>query len=141
MNSEISHNSSAESGHEKSRPVLLSVLCFFSFVFFALLTILFFTGIFYSGWITSVTNHYLPNESLSNSQCLVIFITGFLLHLLGFIGSILIWNLHKLGYYFLGCSCLVIAAFMIFQPLITISTVTVYIVLLLLFGLFFKRLH
>ena len=141
MNEEIKPVKIPNTGQEKFRPVLLSVLCFFSFVFFAVLSVLFFIGLFYSGWITSVSNQYIPHEAVSKSHIFIILLAGFLLHFMAFTGSVLIWNLHKTGYYILGFSCLIIAGYQTLQPQITVTTTAIYIVLLLLFGLFFRRLQ
>ena len=141
MNEEIRPIKIQESGQVKSRPVLLSVLCLFSFVFLGMLSIFFFTGMFFSGWITSVTNQYFPKEAIQQSHILIITGAGFLLHLLAIAGSIMIWNLKKTGFYMLGFSCIIITIYQTFRPQISLSTTALYIILILLFGLFFRRLH
>ncbi|MEI7500966.1 MAG: hypothetical protein WCK84_11020 [Bacteroidota bacterium] len=124
-----------------SRPVFLTILCLFSYVFFSILSILFFIGIFWSGWVTNVINQYSPSEIYSKTQIMLIFIAGFLIHLLAFTGSILIWNLRKTGFYLLSLSCLIVAIFQSFQPQIEVTTTAIYILFLPLFGIFFRRLH
>jgi hypothetical protein len=128
-------------GPVKSRPVFLTILCLFSYIFFSVLTILFCLGIFWSEWVTRVINQYSHPEIYTKTQILILFFAGFLLHLLAFIGSVLIWNLRKTGYYLLGLSCLIVATLQSFQPQIAVTTTAVYILLLLLFGIFFRRLH
>ncbi len=130
-----------KAGQAASRPVLLTVFCLFSFVFFSVMSLLFFMGAFWSGWVTRVTNQYTPSEIYTKNQILIIFLAGFLLHLLAFTGTILIWNLRKTGYYLFGLSCLIIASFQSFQPQIAVTTTAIYILLLLFFGIFFRRLH
>jgi len=131
----------AKSGPVKTRPVLMTVLCLFSFVFFAIMAVLFFAGIFWSDWITSVTNQYAPPGLYALSTIRLIFTGGFLLHALAFTGSILLWNMRKGGYYLLAISCILIASFQLIQPQIAVTTTAVYILLLLMFGIFFRWLH
>ena len=141
MNEEAGNVKTIETGLVKPRPVFLSMLCLFAFVYFALLTILFFTCIFYSGTITRVKNLYISDDVYTGKQFLFFFSAGFLLHGFAFAGSILIWYRRKIGYYFLALSCLIIATCQFFQPHIAIGTTGVYIVMIILFGLFFNRLH
>ncbi|MEI6435717.1 MAG: hypothetical protein WCP32_12790 [Bacteroidota bacterium] len=125
----------------ETRPVLLTVLCLAAFMFFAILSVLFFTGIIYSEWITGVTDQYIPENKYSTSQFRVLFVSGFLLHALAFVGVILIWRLIKTGYYLLGISSLVIASYQLFQPGFTVASTSVYIFLLICFGMFYKWFH
>ena len=131
----------AKPGPVISRPVFLTILCLFSFVFFGILSIILFLGVFWSGWITQVTNQYDPPENFTKNQILIYLLAGFLLHALSFAGTILIWKLKRSGYYLLGFSCLVMATIQTYQPEVSISTTGVYIILILLFGIFFRRLH
>lgn len=128
-------------GKDKTRPVFLSVLCIFSIVYFSLLTILFLVGIFYSGTITKVIDQYAPEEIFTKMQIRMVFTGGFLLHILGLSGTVMLWNLRKTGYYLLSLSCLITALFQIFRPDIAVTSTVVYILMILLFGIFFKRLN
>ena len=122
-----------------SRPFFLTLISLFSWVFFGLLSILFLTGIFWSAWVTRVTNHYIPSETWSVTQVRLIFAAGFLLHLLAFTGIILTWNMKKTGYYLLAISCLVIAAAQSLQPQIAASATALYILFILAFGIFYRK--
>jgi hypothetical protein len=126
---------------EKTRPALLSMLCMGSFVYFFLMSLLLFAGLFYSGWITRVTNQYISPENYTKAHTLLIFGAGFFLHGLAFAGIILIWNLRRAGYYFLGLSCLIISTYQLINPSAAISSTAIYIILILLFGIFYNRMH
>jgi hypothetical protein len=141
MKEEIRPIELPKTGPVTSRPVFLTILCLFSYVYFSVLTILFFIGILWSDWIIRVTSQYAQPEIYSKSQILLFFLAGFLFHLLAFTGSILIWNLRKTGYYILGLSCLIIAMGQFILPNIAVTTTTVYILLLILFGIFFRKFH
>ena len=140
MNEEISPVKVPQPGRMISRPVLLSLLCLFSFIFFGILSILFIVTVFFSGWITEVMNHYIPDITITKSRISLVLIAGALLHSAGFAGAVMIWKLKKKGYYLLGGSCLIVAASQTFLPQISAVTTAVYILLVLFFGLFFRRL-
>jgi len=125
----------------KPRPVVLTILCLFSFVYFSALSFLFFMGSFWSGWVTQVTNQYSPPEMYSKNQILFTFLAGFTLHLTALTGTVLIWKLKRPGYYLTGLSCLIIAFYQSIQPQITVTTTVTYIFFLISFGLFYRRLH
>jgi hypothetical protein len=123
----------------KPRPVLLSVLCIFSFVYFGLLSVLFLAGLYNASAIASVTGIYTPGEMFSKSEIRLLFTGGMLLHLIGFAGVVLLWRLRKTGYYILGLSCIIIASFQTFRPDISVTTTAIYVLMIFLFGVFYKR--
>jgi len=124
-----------------SRPLLLSVLCLFSFVFFGLVSILYLIGLFNAGWITRVTNQYISAGELTTLQTVFIFSAGFILHSLALTGVWLVWKLRRYGYLFLGPSCLVITVFQLFNPQVSFTSTAIYIILVMLFGIFYRYLH
>lgn len=131
----------AESVLKKTRPVLLSVLCVFSFVYFGVVSLLFLAGLLNSGLITEVTRQYLTAGDNTRVQTLFIFGAGFLLHSLSLAGIYMIWNLRRTGYFLLGFSCLLISVFNLFNPLTAIASTAVYIALVILFGIFYRNLR
>ena len=122
------------------RPVLLTMLCLFSFIYFALLAVLFFTGIFFSGSITAIRNLYVPEDTYSKTQLLFFFIAGFLLHMASFSGTLLIWFNKRIGYLIVTIACFIIAICQIIQPQASIGITPVYFSLIILFGLFYKKI-
>ena len=123
------------------RPILLSIICIFSFVYFFLLSILFLTTLFFSGWIADVTLLYLPAEELTKIQVFLLLLTAAILHGTAFTGTLFIWRLKKLGYFLLGIPCLIMASYQLFQPQISVTYTGIYILLIIIFGLFFRRLR
>jgi magnesium-transporting ATPase (P-type) len=127
--------------HEQPRPVLLSVLCIFSFAFYGLISLIFLFAVFYSGWISEVRNKYLPEGTESKNIILLITVSGFLLHFISLIGSINMWRRRKSGYLMLSISTLIIAFFQLFSNRISILSTSVYITLIVLFGIYYRRFH
>ncbi len=123
----------------KPRPVLLSVLCIFSFVYFGLLSVLFLAGLYNASAISGVFGIYTPEAIFSKSEVRLFFAGALLIHALGFAGVVLLWRLRKTGYYILGLSCIIIASFQTFRPDISVTATAIYIGMIFLFGVFFKR--
>jgi hypothetical protein len=124
-----------------ARPFLLTLLCLPAFTFFTLLSLVYIAVLVRAGWITEVTNKYLGTSGESVARNVLMFGGGFLLHGLAVAGVILMWRIRKTGYYLLGGSCIVISVFQLFNPRAEVVSTAVYMGFLLLFGLFFRRLH
>lgn len=124
---------------KRPRPLFMELLCIFSFVFFGMITLLFLLSVFYSGWITDVVNQYTLQNSYSKTQILLITLGGFILHATAFAGAIFIWNLKKSGYYLFSISTLITAVYHLFHHNIPVSYTILYIALVILFGLFYRK--
>lgn len=125
----------------KKRPLLLIILCVATTIFFGLLSALFLAGFFGADQIISVMDQYNIPGAISKSEVHLFFGLAFLLHGIALAGVILILNLRKAGYYVLGLSSLIIAGYQLTHPASTIVSTIVYILFILAFGLFFRRLR
>ncbi len=125
----------------KGRPLALSVLCVAAWVFFAVLTLLFVAGLWNARWITEVTNHYIPGERYTTTRFIFSFGGAALLHAIAFTGVILIWRLRRTGYTLFGISSLVISAWNLAQGTAGATQTALYILFIILFGLFYRRLR
>ena len=123
------------------RPFLLTLLCLFSFIFYGLISILLLLAFFFSGWISEVRNSYLPDRTESKGTIILILVAGLLLHLVSLFGSINIWYRRKSGYLMLSISTLIIALYQLFSDRISVFTTAVYIILIVLFGIYYRRFH
>lgn len=128
--------------HEEpvKRPFGLTLLSVFTIVFFGIFSLLFLVSLFYSGALTRVINQYLPEHPASRSQVFLLTLAGFLLHAAALTGIFLILKLKKTGYLIFGISTLIIGIYQLFQDKISFLTTSVYILFILLFGLFYKKL-
>lgn len=121
------------------RPFFLTLACLFAGVYFFVLSALFLTGLFYSGWVTEAINLYTPlvqNSKVSVSLGLALLS---LLFILGFAGIFLMFRMRRTGYYIFGASSLLLAAIQLFKPVLSLSGPIIFIVFLILFGLYFRR--
>jgi hypothetical protein len=139
MERERSTGAAAPSSTGK-RPVLLSLLCLTGFVYFLVLSVLLVIAVFYSGWISEVTNKYAPVRLVSPSKLLLIFLGAALLHMVSFAGLVLIWKLKKTGYYLLSIPCFLIACYFLLLPEVSPSTVIIYILFIFAYGFYYRRL-
>jgi hypothetical protein len=135
------HENHHKRKHKQPRPLFLSVLCIFVFVFYGLISLFFIVALFSSGWISEVRNKYLSEGTESKQTIILITAAGFLLHLISLIGSINIWFRRKYGYLMLSVSTLIIALFQLFSDRFSIFTTAVYIGPIILFGIYYRRFH
>lgn len=122
------------------RPFLVTLLCLFSFVFFGFIAILFIVALFYSGNITGIVNKYLPEHPVSTSGVFLYTCAGFLLHIFSVAGSAMIWRMKRKGYILFAISSLIITSYQLSQTQISFMTTSVYILLIILFGIFYKKM-
>jgi len=123
------------------RPFALTLLCLFSFVFYGFIGILFLISLFYSGWLTKTINLYIPENEYTTIQVAMIALAGFLLHGAALAGIGMIWKMRKKGYLLFGISTLVISACHLFLGRQSFISLMVYIALVILFGIFFRKLR
>jgi hypothetical protein len=122
------------------RPLVLSLLCLFSFVFFGLIAVLFLLSDIYSGRIAEVLNHYITGTALTTAGVAGITTGGFILHAACVAGCILMWRMKRGGYYIFGISALLISLYQLFRNHVPMGTTVVYILLIVLFGLFYRKM-
>jgi len=123
------------------RPLVLTLLCLFSFVFFGLVLVLFLLALFWSGTVADMVFRYAPEYSLTRFGVYLYIFCGLILHAVSFTGIIFIWKMKRLGYLLLGPSSLVIAAYQLFETQISSLTTAFYIALIIVFGFFLKKLR
>jgi hypothetical protein len=135
------HETHKKRKHKQQRPVFLTMICLFAFVFYGLISLLFLLALFFSDWITEVRNNYLPDRIESKQIIILITVAGFIFHMVSLIGTINIWYRRKSGYLMLSISTLIIALFQLFSDKISVFTTAVYICFIILFGIYYRRFH
>ncbi len=106
-----------------------------------MIALIFLASLLYSGHISTVVNTYVPEDAFTPSQIFLLFLTGFILNAVAFAGVVLVWNMRRMGYYMLSLSCILIAVFQLTTPRASLTSTLAYIVVVFLFGLFFRRLR
>ena len=126
---------------KQDRPLLLSLLCLFSVIYFGLVSLMFLFGTIYSRFITEVINLYIPEGFHHPWMVRFFFLTGFFLHGLGIFGTLMVRKLRKTGYFLFTAACITIAVIQLLLPEIKVTTTAIYILFIIFFGLFYRLLH
>ena len=121
------------------RPLFLSILCIFSWIYYGIIAVLFLLGMFYNGLVTETLNRYLPEEKQGGGQIFLVFFIGFFLHSVAFTGVVFLWKQRRPGYYLFGISSLVMAGFHLLRSDISWISTALYVCMVILFGIFFLR--
>lgn len=122
------------------RPLFLTGICLFSFVYSGIMSVLMITAIFYSGTLTRIVEQYAEEGSFSDSPLLIFSILGSLFA--GVLtGTVFIWRMKKTGYYILGVSIIGITIFQLLSPQVNVIATFTDIGLLIFFGFFFRLLR
>jgi len=123
-----------------ARPLILSVLCIFSWIYFGMIALVFLFAAVYSGRITGLAHQYLSERVLTKGLTLGFSLTGFFLHGASFTGVILLWNLRKTGYYFFSIPALLIVFLHLFRSDISWFATALYVLLIIAFGIYYRRM-
>ncbi|HNY02566.1 MAG TPA: hypothetical protein PKG48_08265 [Bacteroidales bacterium] len=138
---EINRNREEIPSGGTERPLLLTLVCLFSFIFFGVITLLFLVATLRSGSIAALVVRYLPGSGHSPAQVLMLLAAATIAHATGIAGTVLVWRMKKPGYYLLSIASLLIASAQLLLPGIALGGTVVYIVIVILFGLFFRYLR
>lgn len=123
------------------RPVLLTALCLFSFVFFGMIALLLVISLFYAGSFRSLLNTYLAGATLNTSGVFLIIASLFIVYACAFTGILFMWRLRRKGFYLFAGAVLILGVFQLFSNDFSFLSTTILIILLLFFSLFFRKLH
>ena len=122
------------------RPFFLSILCVATFVYSAFFTLLFLLGLIYNNRLTAILNDFLQEKSFSRMSILLLSFSGVLLFSLSFLGTYFIWKLKRRGLYIYTVSTVIIIIGPYFIGLISHINTIIFLLLIIFFGLFFRRM-
>jgi len=125
---------------QPSRPLVLTALCLFSFIYSGIIALLMITAIFYSGTLTRIVEKYASKGTFLVSPVLIFFSLAILFSGV-FTGTLLIWKMKKKGYYVFGVSIFAITIFQLLSPQVNVIATLADIGLLIFFGFFFRLLR
>jgi hypothetical protein len=129
-----------ETGRPK-RPFLLTLLCCFAFPFFGLISLLLLVSVFYSGFFTDLINTYIVGKPVKAVGVFSILFLLFILYATALTGTILMYRMKRAGYYLFGIPMLSVCIYQLFQPDIPALSTGILISLLVLFGVFLKKMR
>ncbi len=122
------------------RPLGLSILLIFSFVFNGFVTLLLLAGLLYSRILKNVIEQYYQEFSLTDFSAIVILVVASLLFASAFFGSLKMWKMRKTGFYIYAGSYVVILATMILLGSYDFLNMAIAVVLIIIFGLYSHKM-
>jgi hypothetical protein len=128
-------------GAVRKRSVILTALCIFSFIYFGVTSLLLLVSLLYSGSFRDLINTYVTGDPVSFGGVFSVLLVMFLLTTAAFTGTLLMWRMRRLGYYLFGIPVLIISCYQLFQKDIPAFSTVILVVLLILFGIFFRKLR
>jgi len=126
---------------KKQRPFFLSILCVAVFVYSGLFTLLFLTGIIFNKWFTTILNDFLPERNFKSTLILLLNLSGVILYGLSFLGAFYIWKLKRRGFYIYLVSTIILIVAPYFIGLGSTINTIIFLLLILLLGIYYRKLH
>ena len=123
----------------KTRPILLSILCFILFTYSGVLIIFFLAGIINVSWITKMLNGYSQGVLYSTTEIFLYSLLGFSIFSLMFFGTIKIWSLKKYGFYIFSISNIFVIAFQVFTGNFNWVAIIISALFVLIFSFFYRN--
>ena len=137
---EIQNKPKAEPVVRRQRPLMLTVFCLWGFVYFGLLSLLFIAGLAWSGFLRELVQKYASAGIFRHADIWWILLTATVLHLAGISATLMIWLLKKKGYFLLVLVCFSVLAIQLFLPGVGLLSPIVYLIFIIMFGLFYRLL-
>ncbi len=123
------------------RPLGLSLLLIFSFVFNGLLSLIMIAGLFYPDIVQNILQEYYKQIYISDIVAILLTLSGVLVFGVSFFGLILLWQYKRRGFYYYASAQ---AAMLITLVLILKSydfiNIAIALVVLIIFGLYARNM-
>jgi hypothetical protein len=122
------------------RPFFLTLLCLFAIAFFGLISLLILISLLYSGTFRDLINTYIIGEPVTWASVFFILLLLLILYGSSVAGVLLMWRMRRPGYYLFSIPVLAISVFQLLQKEIPVLSTGILIALLVLFGIFIKKM-
>ena len=100
-------NNDTNTAPRVKRPFFLTFLCIIGFTYTALFSLFFLLGLLYSSGISGILDKYLQIYDLSRLNFFLFALGGFAIFFSSFVGVLLMWRMHWLGFYIYVASAVV----------------------------------
>ncbi|MCD4665329.1 MAG: hypothetical protein K8R68_08655 [Bacteroidales bacterium] len=124
---------------KKQRPVFLSILCIIVFVYSGFFILLFISGVIFNNRIVETSNEFIPVIIVEKNRILLLLISGIVLYIFSFLGASYIWKLNRKGFFIYLVSTILIIIGSWFIGLKDILSTIILFLLILLFGLYYRK--
>ena len=134
--------STSKMNEKKNRPLGLSLLLIFSFVYNGLLAIVMIIGLFNPDIVQSILQQYYKQIYISGTTTILLTLLGALVFGVSFFGLILLWKYKRSGfYYYAMAQAVMLLALIIFLKSYDYTNIAIVIVILIIFGLYAKNME
>jgi len=135
------NNTGSVTDDNRSRPLGLSLLLIFSFVYNGILALIMLLGLFYPQVIQNILQQYFKQSYISGTTAVMFTIAGVLIFGISFTGLILLWMYKRKGFYFYASAqgiMLIILVF-VFHSYDYIN-IAIALIVLAIFGLYARNM-
>jgi hypothetical protein len=127
---------------EKRRPLGLSVVLIFSFVYNGLMLLVMIVGMFSTKTIKDILQHYYQNISLPVSTAFMLSLSGTVIFGISFFGLILLWLMRRKGFYYYASSqAIMLAAIVFIFNSFDLVNFSIAVVVIIIIGLHIKAMR
>jgi len=140
QNPESANSSAPKKKH--SRPLGLSLLLIFSFVYNGLLLLVMLAGLFYPDIVQNILQQYYKQVYISGAIAVLFTIAGTIVFGISFYGLILLWRYKRRGFtfYALAQAILLFTLVIIFRSY-DYTNIAIAVAVLVIFGLYAKNME
>lgn len=125
----------------KRRPLGLSVLLLFSFVYNGLLLLAMIAALFSVNIVQSILQQYYKHIYISHTSALMFAVTGTLIFGVSFWGLILLWKLKRKGFYFyVSAQVVMLASLMFIFKSFDVVNIAIALLVIIIIGLYSKNM-
>jgi len=137
----VEETNPSEMNKRNNRPLGLSLLLIFSFVYNGLLTIIMIIGLFNPDIVQSILQQYYKQIYISGTSAILLTLSGAIVFGVSFFGLILLWKYKRKGFYYYAIAqTIVLLTLVIVLKSYDYTNIAIGIVLLIIFGLYAKKM-
>ncbi len=130
-----------EKADKGKRPLGLSLLLIFSFVYNGLLTLVMATGLFFPGVVQNLLQRYYKHIYISPALAVLWTLAGVVVFGFSFFGLVLLWRYKRRGFLYYASAQIIILALLIFVfHSYDLTNISIAVVVLVIFGLYAKNM-
>ncbi len=119
------------------RPLGLSLLLIFSFVFNGLLTLVMIAGLFYPDIVQSILQEYYKQVYISGFVAILTTLSGAVVFGVSFFGSILLWQFKRRGFfYYASAQAVMLIALVLILKSFDYINIGIALVVIIIFGMY-----
>lgn len=126
---------------KKNRPLGLSLLLIFSFVYNGLLTIVMILGLIFPDIVQNILQQYYKQIYISGTSAILFALAGTIVFGISFFGLILLWRYKRRGYtYYVLAQTIMLFTLVVILRSYDYTNIAIAVVVLVIFGLYAKNM-